>query len=58
MPRNALAVILPLLPILAGVWLSAGRFRAHEPLAGIAWALGGILLFTLLVFRLPGASGR
>ena len=56
MSRRSLVDLIPLLPILAGVWLSAGRFRAHEPVAGVAWAVGGILLCVVVVFRLPSAS--
>ena len=66
MPRGTVvASVLPFVPALAGLALSIGRFRAHEPLAGLAFALGGLLLMVVVVFLagsgeapgdLPGGS--
>ena len=45
MPRSSLvALSLPFVPCLAGLALSVRRFRAEEPVAGLAFCLGGVLL--------------
>ena len=49
---------LPFVPALAGLALSVGRFRVHEPVLGIACVLAGLLLMVVVVFRLPGATAR
>jgi len=59
MPRAPLfALSLVLLPAFAGILASAWRFRAHDPLAGTACAIGGVLGMLLVIRFLPGASAR
>lgn len=49
--RSPISSFVPVLPALAGLALSILRFRAHDPLGGLAAGLGGFLLmFPLAVW--------
>jgi hypothetical protein len=59
LPRGILVdSLLPLLPLAAGTALSAWRFRADEPFAGVALALGGVLAMVLVVLVRDGVFRR
>lgn len=47
-----LRAIVCALPAIAGVLLSAARFRAHDPIGGLASALAGLALTVVVVFRM------
>ena len=49
--------VLPVVPALAGLALSSWRFRAHDPLQGLAFALAGMILMIVTAIRMPD-SGR
>ena len=55
-PPRWLAVV-PFAPVLAGLALSVWRFRADDPVGGLAFALGGMLLMLVLAVWLPDAGG-
>jgi hypothetical protein len=44
---------LPFLPVFAGLGLSVWRFRADDPLLGLVFALGGVLLMIAIATALP-----
>jgi hypothetical protein len=44
---------LPFVPVLGGLALSVTRFRAQDPLGGLAFGLGGLLLMVVAAIRLP-----
>jgi hypothetical protein len=46
-----LGFFLPLLPALAGLVLSAWRFRAGDPFLGLVLAEGGMVLMVVLAAR-------
>ncbi len=48
-----LSSALPFVPVLAGLVLSAWRFRAGDALGGLAFGLGGMLLMLVVAARLP-----
>jgi len=49
--RIDVATFVPFLPVVAGLWLSSLRFRAHDSLGGLAFGLGGmILMFVLAIW--------
>ena len=50
--RSRLHSYLPFVPVLAGLVLSAWRFRAADPLGGLAFGLGGMLLMVVAVIRM------
>lgn len=59
MPRTPLVVsALPFLPVLAGLVLCTWRFRAHDPIGGLAFGITGLLGMVVVIFRLPDPDGR
>jgi hypothetical protein len=51
--RSPIRTYVPLLPLLAGIALSIGRFRADDPLGGLALGLGGMVLMVVAAIRTP-----
>jgi hypothetical protein len=49
-----LAALLPSSAVLGGLALSVVRFRAQDPVGGLALGLGGMLLMIVLTVLLPG----
>lgn len=45
--------VLPFLPVLAGLVLSAWRFEADDAFGGLASCLGGMLLMMGVAMRMP-----
>ena len=58
MPRGPVVHALPFVPFLVGFTLSAWRFRAHDPLGGLAFGLGGVILMVVVVLRLSASPSR
>ena len=50
--------LLPLLLLVAGTALSSWRFRSDAPVAGVAFALGGVIAMVLVVLVRDGTFRR
>lgn len=53
-----LSPVVPLGSILVGLVLSSWRFRADDPIGGLAFALGGVLLMIVLAAWIPEPDSR
>ena len=56
MRSSMLAAVVPIGSILAGLALSVWRFRADDPIGGLAFALGGVLLMIVLAAWIPDSD--
>jgi K+-transporting ATPase A subunit len=45
--------LLPFVPVLVGIALSAWRFRVEDAFGGLGFGLGGMFLMVVLAIRLP-----
>ena len=55
-PTRVLGSIVPLVPMVAGIGLSAWRFRAGDGLGGLAIGLAGMALMVLLAIRMTDSE--